>query len=216
MPVSTPCSMWCSRLVNVKNSGGASGTIQRTSRPLPRAYPRRVCSISATPPPEAVELTFSTMRVPSASRSVSPSSSSSWMTPVAKDVSEQLRRQRRNGDRLQSHGRLPSRCRVSLPSPQTLTPAWTPRPIWRCVAAGSLVRRRGLLLGGDEGEPFTAVLGQRPGGHDQRRTGRVVDAVRADGSEHGATGAAAAVAADDEHGRHRWTRRRAPGRAGRG
>ena len=39
-------------------------TSHRASIPTPRTYPSRTCSISATPPPAAVELTLMTLRPP--------------------------------------------------------------------------------------------------------------------------------------------------------
>jgi hypothetical protein len=46
----------------------AAITIQRTAMSRPAMYPTSTCSISATPPPTAVELTFQTVRPPSLSR----------------------------------------------------------------------------------------------------------------------------------------------------
>ena len=61
-----PCSRLWMRLVIVKNSGAPSITSQRVSTPALRGRRRaRVCSISATPPPCAVELMFHTVRSPS-------------------------------------------------------------------------------------------------------------------------------------------------------
>ena len=57
-----PCSAWCSRFVIRKNSWLPSITAQRVSMPRPRAYGIRLCSISATPPPCAVEFTFQNSR----------------------------------------------------------------------------------------------------------------------------------------------------------
>jgi hypothetical protein len=52
----------CSRFVSAKNSGVPPTTTQRASTPAPRAYASSGRSISATPPPRAVELTFQTTR----------------------------------------------------------------------------------------------------------------------------------------------------------
>ena len=55
--------MWlCRRFVTAKKSGSALMTNQRVSIPIPRVYASKVCSISATPPPVAVELTLRTAR----------------------------------------------------------------------------------------------------------------------------------------------------------
>jgi len=45
-----------------EDSGSPWITSQRTSSPAPRPYARRVWSISATPPPVAVEFTLTTAR----------------------------------------------------------------------------------------------------------------------------------------------------------
>ena len=57
------------RFVIAKNSESPEITTQSTPTPSPRAYPSRVPSISATPPPFAVELTLTTRRSPRRSRS---------------------------------------------------------------------------------------------------------------------------------------------------
>src|ERR1700730_2745096 len=56
------------RFVISKKCGSPWMTTHWASTPAPRAYARRVRSISATPPPDAVELTFSTTRPASSSR----------------------------------------------------------------------------------------------------------------------------------------------------
>jgi len=50
------------RFVIVKNDGLPSSTTHRASTPAPWAYDRSDASISATPPPRAVEFTFHTVR----------------------------------------------------------------------------------------------------------------------------------------------------------
>ena len=52
------------RFVIAKNSESPEITTQSTPTPSPRAYPSRVPSISATPPPFAVELTLTMRRAP--------------------------------------------------------------------------------------------------------------------------------------------------------
>ena len=53
------------RFVIAKNSGSPVMTTQSAGIPTPRVYPSSVPSISATPPPLAVELTFTMRRAPS-------------------------------------------------------------------------------------------------------------------------------------------------------
>ena len=56
------------RFVISKNLGSPSITTHRVSMPIPRVYASSVWSISATPPPAAVEFTLMTARPSSSSR----------------------------------------------------------------------------------------------------------------------------------------------------
>jgi hypothetical protein len=55
-------------LVIAKNSGSPSMTVQWIGMSRSRTYPTRHCSISATPPPTAVELMFQMVAPPERSR----------------------------------------------------------------------------------------------------------------------------------------------------
>ena len=87
----TPCNLLWIRLVTAKNSGSPPTTSQRMSTPVPAAYATRVCSISATPPPRAVELTFHTTRPSSSSRAAATYVSSRSMRSGVRSGSSRCR-----------------------------------------------------------------------------------------------------------------------------
>ena len=103
---SAPCRWLWIRFVTAKNAGDPPITIQRASIPASRARPTCVESISATPPPWAVELTFQTTRARSAPAAASirirqPSNASSSTTSRKRssgcDRDPDLRRARAGG-----------------------------------------------------------------------------------------------------------------------
>ena len=61
-PDQLPWIWLCSRLVTAKNSASPEITSQPIDMPRSCTNPTRTCSISATPPPVAVELTFQIVR----------------------------------------------------------------------------------------------------------------------------------------------------------
>src|ERR1035441_10000187 len=77
------------RLVIKKNSSSPPMTSQRVSTPTPRAYGSRLVSISATPPPCAVELTFQIVRPSKSSRA---SSLAVFSAAICSSVSTDLNR----------------------------------------------------------------------------------------------------------------------------
>src|SRR3954470_25075141 len=84
-----------------KNSGVPSIAIHRTSRSAPRAYETNDRSISATPPPCAVELTFHTTRPANSRRARSSVSSNSRQASASSSSSK---RPGENGGALTSLG----------------------------------------------------------------------------------------------------------------